>query len=71
MTDAVAADDLTVGIVYDVSWEDCCAGGEFTSPLVEKVFDKDEPDFLSVLVFANGVRLTSSLWGYSFKPPIT
>jgi len=62
------ADDLTVGTVYDVLWDDCCAGGEFTSALAEKVYDEDETDFLSELVFANGVRLTKSLWGYSYKP---
>jgi hypothetical protein len=62
----IGADDLVVGVVYDVLWEDCCAGGEFTSALEVKVFDVAEPDFLDVLVFANGVRLTSSLWGYQF-----
>jgi len=57
---------LVEGAVYSVSWDDCCTAGRFVASLGEKVWDADEPDFLSELRFTNGVTLSAPLYGVTF-----
>jgi hypothetical protein len=50
---------LTLGRRYSISWDDCCAAGEFTATVVEWITEGD--DVIGAL-FDNGVSLYN-LWG--------
>lgn len=57
----VDENDLDVGEVYQVSWDDCCAAGSFTSELTEICPSPDGAVAVNTLVFRNGVVLTNLL----------
>lgn len=60
-------DDLKIGTVYDVSWDDCCSTGRFTSELREKIYCDDiNGPYLNELAFANGVTLEAKGYGTEF-----
>lgn len=59
-----------VGGEYDVSWDDCCAAGRFTSAIESIKFYPDgdgTEDSVEEVVFANGVTLTCPLYGVTFN----
>lgn len=62
----VSAEDLVVGVEYQVEWSDCCVAGAFRAKLIEIDWDQTEPDYINGLYFSNGVALTESLFGYQF-----
>lgn len=54
-------DKLTIGKVYNVDINDCCAEATFTSEFTGIEYETDDEDgevYVSAISFKNGVRLT-------------
>jgi hypothetical protein len=51
----------------NVSWDDCCVGGEFTSVVTLVSYDEVDPDSIVQLHFENGVKLEGALYGYTVE----
>lgn len=67
MSDPLGWEDLVVGRVYEVTWDDCCVSGRFTSALDEVRRSERDPVSIATLVFDNGVQLTDGHYGYVFE----
>jgi hypothetical protein len=56
-------DNLVVGTVYEVSFDDCCVSGNFTSALKSLNYeeDLDGTKYVYTITFENGVELGECL----------
>ena len=70
----MSLEDAQEGKRYKVTWNDCCAKGNFTATLLLKTYVPDPPEpelFFESATFDNGVILKSPWYGYTAEEVTT